>query len=204
MKTRPADGRDLLGQQVRRSPPRTGPGRSAIRPSGILDRRRCGMLNGTWYSRGRSGRRKRRIDHRQRLEDEAPDDAEGVRLAQQQHVAAADDDGRRAAGRGSGTGCGRSCRTCGCGFWNQSGRTPSSATRLSTPLEPMIAVFTAPDRIRQPTTTTKALSSSFGPVGPDDVHRQAADQVVGVLRHAHVVGDEHHRQEGDRRRSGPG
>ena len=41
--------------------------------------------------------------------------------------------------------------------------TPSSATRLSTPLEPMIAVLTAPARIRKPTTTTKAFEQQPGP-----------------------------------------
>ena len=61
----------------------------------------------------------------------------------------------------------------------------------------MIAVLTAPERIRKPTTTTKALSSSLHPVRADDVHRQAADQVVGVLRHAHVVGDDQHGEEAD-------
>ena len=54
----------------------------------------------------------------------------------------------------------------GCGLRNQSGRTPSSATRLSTPFEPMIAVFTAPERIRTPTPTTSALRQSFAQCGP--------------------------------------
>ena len=53
-----------------------------------------------------------------------------------------------------------------CGLRNQSGSTPSSATRLSTPLEPMIEVLTAPDRIRKPTTTTKPLSNSRAVTGP--------------------------------------
>ena len=61
--------------------------------------------------------------------------------------------------------------------------TPSSATRLSTPLEPMIAVLTAPERIRKPTHDDEARSgSSLRPVRADHVHRQAADQVVAVLR----------------------
>ena len=69
----------------------------------------------------------------------------------------------------------------GCGLRNQSGRTPSSATRLSTPLEPTIAVLTAPERIRKPTTTTSAFRASLAQCGPDDVHRQAADQVALYL-----------------------
>src|ERR1035438_727677 len=47
-----------------------------------------------------------------------------------------------------------------------SGSTPSSATRLSTPLEPMMAVFTAPDKIRVPTSTTKAWNSRRTDIGP--------------------------------------
>src|ERR1700704_252284 len=39
---------------------------------------------------------------------------------------------------------------------NQSASTPSSETRLRTPLDPMIAVLTAPERMRNPTTTTNA------------------------------------------------
>ena len=41
-----------------------------------------------------------------------------------------------------------------CGFRNHSGKTPSSATRFKTPFAPMIAVFTAPDKINTPTRTT--------------------------------------------------
>ena len=41
-----------------------------------------------------------------------------------------------------------------------------------------MAVLTAPARIREPTTTTKALSSSRAHDRADDVHGQAADQVV--------------------------
>ena len=64
----------------------------------------------------------------------------------------------------------------------------------------MIAVLTAPERIRKPTTTTKAFSSSRAQTGPDDVHRQAADQIVGVVGHADFVGDQQHGQETDARR----
>ena len=53
-----------------------------------------------------------------------------------------------------------------CGCRNQSGSTPSSATRLSTPFEPMIAVFTAPDRISVPTSTTKPWNSRRSGSGP--------------------------------------
>ena len=53
-----------------------------------------------------------------------------------------------------------------CGFRNHSVSTPSSDTRLSTPLEPTIAVLAAPARIRNPTTTTKAWNSSRSHSGP--------------------------------------
>jgi len=42
-----------------------------------------------------------------------------------------------------------------CGARNQGTSTPSSATRFSTPLAPMMDVFTAPARIKPPTMTTK-------------------------------------------------
>ena len=54
----------------------------------------------------------------------------------------------------------------GCGFRNQSGRTPSSETRFSTPLEPTIAVLTAPERIKKPTTTTMPFKISRAHCGP--------------------------------------
>ncbi len=47
-----------------------------------------------------------------------------------------------------------------CGLRNQGSRTPSSATRFSTPLAPMMDVFTAPDRISPPTITTKMWKPS--------------------------------------------
>ncbi len=54
----------------------------------------------------------------------------------------------------------------GCGLRNQSVRTPSSATRISTPVEPIIDVLMAPERIRKPTSTTKmrnAIRQNSGP-----------------------------------------
>jgi hypothetical protein len=45
-------------------------------------------------------------------------------------------------------------------------RTPSSDTRLSTPFDPTIAVFAAPARIRNPTTTTNAWKNSRNDNGP--------------------------------------
>src|SRR5215510_3028932 len=53
-----------------------------------------------------------------------------------------------------------------CGARNQSVSTPSSETRLSTPLEPRIAVFTAPDNIRNPTSTTNPWNKSLKETGP--------------------------------------
>ena len=52
------------------------------------------------------------------------------------------------------------------GFRNQSGRTPSSETRFKTPLEPTIAVLTAPERIRKPTNTTSAFNDNRAQYGP--------------------------------------
>ena len=83
---------------------RSAPGRSAI---STLPMR---TLNGTLNSRG-AAVLEAQHDHRQGLEDEAPDDAEGIGLAQQDHVAAADDDREQAAGRQSGTESDRWCRS---------------------------------------------------------------------------------------------
>jgi hypothetical protein len=56
-----------------------------------------------------------------------------------------------------------------CGFLNQSVSTPSSETRLSTPLEPMIAVFTAPDRISVPAIAFGQLGEQPGMTAADDI-----------------------------------
>ena len=64
----------------------------------------------------------------------------------------------------------------------------------------MIAVLTAPERIRKPDDHDERVQQQPRPDRPDDVHRQAADQVVGVARHADVVGDQQHGQEADARR----
>ena len=55
-------------------------------------------------------------------------------------------------------------RLCGC--WNHGVRTPSSARRFSTPLEPTMLVFTAPARIRNPTITTKHSMMILSAGGP--------------------------------------
>ena len=86
-----------------------------------------------------------------------------------------------------------------CGLRNQSVSTPSSDTRFSTPFEPTIAVFTAPARIRKPTTTTNAWNTSRSAERADHVHREAGDQVVVELR-PHGVGDDRDREEADERR----
>ena len=86
----------------------------------------------------------------------------------------------------------------GCGFRNQSGMTPSSATRLRTPLEPMIAVLTAPARIRKPTTTTNALRHELQPsAGPIMFIARPLIRLSRVLGHAHVVGNQQHGQKAD-------
>ena len=66
----------------------------------------------------------------------------------------------------------------GCGLRNQSVSTPSSATRISTPVEPIIEVLMAPERIRKPTSTTKMRKAMRQNMRADHVHGQAGDQVV--------------------------
>ena len=75
--------------------------------------------------------------------------------------------------------------------------TPSSATRFNTPLEPMMAVFTAPARIRKPMTTTKAFNSNRAIKGPAMYIASPPIRLSAVGLHAHLVGDQHHRQEGN-------
>ena len=60
-------------------------------------------------------------------------------------------------------------------------------------------VLTAPERMRNPTTTTKPFSKSRGE-GAIHLHGQAADEVVLVFRHPQVIGDHHDGQEADRSR----
>ena len=60
------------------------------RPNGISTRADLDVERHLVFARLRS--REAQHDHRQRLEDEAPDDAERVRLAEHEHVAAADED----------------------------------------------------------------------------------------------------------------
>ena len=85
-----------------------------------------------------------------------------------------------------------------CGARNQSVSTPSSETRLSTPFEPMIAVFTAPDNIRNPTITTNAWNSSLSHSGPTKFIARPEIRLVEILR-AHVVGDYRDSEERDER-----
>ena len=86
----------------------------------------------------------------------------------------------------------------GCGCRNQSGSTPSSETRFSTPFDPTMAVFTAPERISVPTTTTNTWNASRATNGPVQTHRQAADQVLEELR-PYGVRNDHHREERNQR-----
>ena len=60
-----------------------------------------------------------------------------------------------------------------------------------------MAVLTAPDRIRKPTTTTKALSSSLSHGGPTTCIARPPMRLSEYSLHADVVGDEHHGQEAD-------
>ena len=81
-----------------------------------------------------------------------------------------------------------------CGWRNQCGRMPSSETRFRTPLEPTMAVLTAPASIKMPTTTTNARKARRSDNGPDQVHRQSANGVIEEIL-AHRIGDDHHREE---------
>ena len=65
-----------------------------------------------------------------------------------------------------------------CGLRNQSSRTPSSATRFSTPFTPMSEVFTAPARISTPTIDDEDVEAELEHVRPGEIHHQAADHVV--------------------------
>src|SRR5436305_1178630 len=58
-----------------------------------------------------------------------------------------------------------------CGWRNQCGRIPSSETRFKTPLEPTMAVLTAPANIKTPTTTTKARNAGPKSVATPDDHQ---------------------------------
>ncbi len=60
-----------------------------------------------------------------------------------------------------------------------------------------MAVLTAPARISEADHDHEAVEQQLRPQRADDVHRQAADEVVGVVLHAHVGGDEQHGQEAD-------
>ncbi len=92
--------------------------------------------------------------HAQRFHEEAPHHAERVSFGQDGHVAAAADDGGDLQQHDHVDDAGGGAERL-CGLRNQGTSTPSSATRFSTPLAPMIEVFTAPARINPPTITTK-------------------------------------------------
>ena len=68
-----------------------------------------------------------------------------------------------------------------CGLRNQSSSTPSSATRFRTPLAPMIDVFTAPRQNQRAHHHDESVEHEPQQLRPGQVHRQAADQVVGVV-----------------------
>src|SRR5205814_2236578 len=85
-----------------------------------------------------------------------------------------------------------------CGSRKQSGRTPSSTSRYSTPFDPMIAVLTAPERIRTPTSTTNAWKASLRPKGPAR-NIEIRYQIVKVLT-ALATWDDHHGEERYQRR----
>ena len=83
-----------------------------------------------------------------------------------------------------------------CGWRNQCGRMPSSDTRLRTPFDPTMDVFTAPASISVPTTATNPRNSDPQRQRPDEVHREAADRIVEEGA-ADRVGNDHHGEERD-------
>ena len=83
-----------------------------------------------------------------------------------------------------------------CGLRNQSTSTPSSATRFSTPLAPMIDVFTAPDRISAPTITTKTWKPSRSSCGPARFIARPPIRLSYVVL-PDAVGDDHHGEQRD-------
>ena len=85
--------------------------RISIRPIGHLDAADADVER--HLELARPGVLEAQHDHRQRLEHEAPDDAEGIRLAQQDHVAPADEDGDQLQADDQVAGCDRSCRSAG-------------------------------------------------------------------------------------------
>src|SRR5262249_27656229 len=103
--------------------------------------------------------------HRQAVEGETPYHTESVGLTQDIHIAAACQNGEHLQTHDQIydpiTGA-----VLFLGRRNQSVRTPSSETRLSTPLDPIIDVLMAPERIRNPTTTTNSRKASFSACGP--------------------------------------
>jgi len=67
-------------------------------------------------------------------------------------------------------------------------------TRLRTPLGPHDGVFTAPERIRVPTSTRSRERASATGDRPDEVHGKAADEVVQEVLPSAAVGDNHDRK----------
>ena len=130
--------------------------------------------------------------HRQAVKGETPDHAERIRFAQYVNIAAAEQNREQLQENHHVDDAVAGAKTL-VGWRNQSVSTPSSEMRLSTPFDPMMAVFTAPERIRNPTTTTNPRNSQPQELRAPHVHRQAGDQVVLVNRNADGVRDDHHR-----------
>ena len=86
-----------------------------------------------------------------------------------------------------------------CGARNQSVSTPSSETRLSTPFDPMIEVLIAPAQHQESDDHDERLKQQLQRHRAGKIHRNAADQVVQILR-PDVVGDERVGEERDKRR----
>ena len=136
--------------------------------------------------------------HRQRFENEAPDDAEGVRLAQHEHVAAREHDSGDLQHRD---------------HVHDAIVGAVLFVRVTEPVQ-QHAVFRdagqhagrADDRgvdgageDQEADEHHERAQRDPRPQRPNHEHREPADQVVAVVRHAHAVRNDHHREERDQR-----
>ena len=136
--------------------------------------------------------------HRRGLEHEAPDHAECVCLAQHVHVAARQHDGRDLQNRDQ----------------IDDAIVGAVATmRMAEPIEQHAVLGDTSEHAgrthdrgvngarenQKPHEHYECAQRRPEPQRPDHIHRKPADQVIAVLRHPHVVGNDHHRKERDQR-----
>jgi len=144
------------------------------------------MLNGTMYSRF-SRWVKRNTTIASALKDEAPDDAEGVGLAQNDDVAHAADDDEQLHPRDE---VQQPIRRAELGVRPQ--KPVGQHAVLGDAVEHAVGaddgVLTAPARMRKPTPTTKVSSTSFKPGGPRTCRARPPMRFAAVKLHADFVG----------------